>query len=280
MARLSKFDREIKTKMDGLQGEPSARVWAGIREATPTASTSIRWTRVAAILLPLAILAGAAVLWVSLGGSEGEQKPIANTPQQVEQPLQPEPRQPIAEESDAQPEAMPLTPEDETPVAKQLPERSQQPRHNPGQIAIEPDLDFQEVVDNSGRPPMREQEQPDLAPKQFDPQEMEPEKEVYAEDQAPVEQAPEEALAPEGDEASNSQPEKRQFALRDLREMDVEEMKDKAGAFLGDVAKEGAEKLGVKTSFEKERIDEEHTRKKFAASFGNFSIKRVKRTKE
>jgi len=275
--------------MDGLEGEPSARVWAGIREATPatgTAASRVRY-RIAAILIPAALVAGALITWNLLqqdapqesGMVEQRQEqglptmePKKSTPLAIEQPKAAGATDEAVEEDVVEPGTQPRQ---QTGVEPQEDAGYQKDSRNlPDQINMIPELDYQEVVDNQPK----EQVMPNLKPgEDLEPA---PQQEEIIAQETPQEEVVEEIAPEKGQQAGNSGSEKRQFAIADLRDMSMDDVKEKAGAFLGNVAQNASDKIGLQTDYTEEEIDAQHTRKKFSASLGKFSIKRVKKSKK
>ncbi len=96
MARQNQFDKAVKGKIQGLEAEPSARVWAGIREAVPAKSGPSRglYIKLAALLILIGMSGGA---WWYFSGTSTEnsdkggkqlteQSPNSNTTQNQKSP--------------------------------------------------------------------------------------------------------------------------------------------------------------------------------------------------
>lgn len=293
MARLSKFDKEIKKQMQGLQGEPSARVWAGIREATPTSGSSPWLFRSAAAILLLGILASGA-WYLSRGGVE-EAGDLAGG-NGVDSVQQDSPRSPAAPghqllvQEDVGPDDASTSEQDGLAVDVEEKDEELPSQPDNSRISPMPALENQGVVHEATEEvqeevpemaPIKEMQVPkDILPQEF-PVET-PQEEVIAEEN-PVVPAEEEEEAPEeiqGAQPENSRPTRRQYALSDLKNISKEDVRKKSGAVLGNLALNASEAIGIKTEVERESIDDEHDKKKFAAHIGPISFKRVRKVKK
>lgn len=283
MARLSKFDKAIKAQMQGLQGEPSAKVWAGIRAATPAKGGGLNpWIlRSAAALLLIGVLGATA--WY-IGRGEGMEESEIVQEQGLDQGEVQQPA-PIAEPSllvqddSAEEPAEEVERDEERDDRNEKVAPSTKPKTQPTTKYLSPNpaLEQQGIVQQEKTPaPRSMQELP--APKMEMPLE-EPviEEVIVEEDDQMQEMKPIQVPDPvQGAQPETSRSTRKQYALSDLKDISREDVRKKSGEILGNFALNASEALGFDTEITTESIDENHEKKAFSTQIGPFSFKRVR----
>jgi|GEM_PF-6236613 len=290
MARPNQFDQKIKSKVYSHKAEPSARVWAGVREAIPARNSGrkIIFLRLSAALILLSLAGGA---WWYFGTDQGT---IQGGKQLTEQLNQPQTPQSAWAGSTSQPstsDASPVTVDtqeadpkeifrEETPawnaptakVSNSKPSRKAIANDNATQTTnpaqenlsapiVEPALESRNEVDETPALAVPVEEEVIEAPAPLPTLQ-----EVIAEEEKQVKEGTLEKAKEV--QAESNQSRKRRI---DLNNLDFQKVKAQTGSALGNLAQATGEKIGIHTE-----VDESDKKKKFSANFGPFKIKRVK----
>lgn len=229
MERPSKFDRAIQDKLSGMEAEPSARVWANVRDgigAVPTASSQgNNWLRIAAAAA-LLIMAGTGAYF--LLSPKGESTYYANsfpsTPARnwLGHPLKSQLIDTLA------------------PAPTPLPVRS----FHPNMIADKPHVP--------------------VAPQKELPAPVQEKQEIIVKQEAPLQPAPELKPVPQAAErvevfADNSSPaaqgNKRSFKLPTADDFTVASLREKSKGLLPTLAEKAEEKLGIPAEYAHQDTD-------------------------
>lgn len=282
MARLSKFDREIKNQMQDVQGEPSAKVWMGIREEIGTQRAGGKaWLYRSAAAILLLTLAGASIWWYFGREPEGKSSGV----QMVQDQVNEHPRSPsqdkvpfVAPDADqnkmveeAPTEDQPvLKPEPETEryvvreVKSETPELVRDPEPAPSlenEPLRSPELGLEGIVERVPKTPrekMPEQEDPEVV---IDPD------------------TDQKAIAEVEDQPESAATHRRQYNLNQLRNISKDQVKEKSGAVLGSVANQAKKVIGLETEVSKSS-NEQYENNAYSVRLGPIKLKRSRKLKK
>ncbi len=302
MARQSRFDKAVKGKVKDYQAEPSAKVWAGIRESVPGKPGPGRafYARLVGALLIVGV--GGLIWWsVSQNGTSNEemggkqlqqttdatQNETANRAQDLSQDA-PNKQEMAANEATADSEeentsfddaTSNLTANRSTQTASFNNETAKKNTLKPGRQSGNTQEESKE--DNSidaQTEPNREitMEGISTTPEQLEEISSTPPQptlqEIIAREDAQEKTGEVEAKA---DVEGESKTGRRRL---NLRNMDRDEFRDRTGTVLGKVAQGAGDVLGIKTDVKESETDERKSRE-VTVKFGPFKIKRVKNKK-
>lgn len=288
MARPNQFDQEIKSKVYSHQAEPSARVWAGVREAIParTPSRKIIFLRFSAALILLSLAGGA---WWYFGTDNG---PAHGGEQLTQEFYQTDP----APQSDWAGSTSNESTSDASPVAVETAEDNTQdsireeatawnaPTAKASTTAPSRKAFANNDNNNSNQPAQENTSEPVADPEleaRLDVSE-EPELVVPVEivtATPPLVPTLQEAIAEEEqqvkegtvEEVKEVEGEAAQSRKRLIDFSNLQDVKAQTGSAITNLAQEAGEKIGIHT--EREQTDK---KKKFSANFRSLKIKRVK----
>lgn len=291
MARQNQFDKAIKDKVKTLEAEPSARVWAGVREAVPGKSGLGRvfYLRLAALLIVVGLSGGA---WWYYSGSSTEK--TEGGKQLTQQSQTPDPKEKPSDNA-ISPATQPTVAPDleaetdlnaNTELALNSDEKNQKSQYDAplARSSAKTEKKAIENKDNNLPEPIVEPIQ-ELALEGI-----EETKPIEVAEEAPVEAknttlqeviAREDAQEKEGSvkkaEDVEGESETGRRRRLNLSNLNRDEMRSKTGQVLGNLAQEAGEKIGIQANVKKTETDERQT-KKVTVKFGPLKFKRVKNT--
>lgn len=281
MERLNKFDEAIKGKIGALEGEPSARVWAGVRAEIGDGLSYGKYAwlykvgAAAAVLLLLGIGVvvknntrpqGQEATTVGVDSANPNKKPLEIIKQQQDDPwmvddsgMQRDEHKKNRKVTDRDLQGMMVNwPNPNPQIANQEgPELQDLPREAPQRNTIQNDLNQQSPVQRPDRfvdAPTREgsKDQKERAP------ELKPDrKEVMAQ---------------------NDEPGKRKRRVPTPRDLQIDKLREKSPSILATLASGAKKYLGMDTEYRQE-VKEDKTTSAFYADFGLFKVRRVKSKK-
>ncbi|MEM1000472.1 MAG: hypothetical protein AAGN35_25695 [Bacteroidota bacterium] len=265
MEKRSKFDEAIRESVYGLEDEPSAAVWAGIRSEIGPAVPPGRavWTYRILVAASIAFLFALAFL---LNQKEDRQTaPIA-----TQQGVETKPSTPVAPPAPSQWASEPQN--RRTPRPEKV-----LPWYGPAY----PERENAGYADESGQPlpEMKQRDTPveSPAPEQFVERTPEEIEEVPVPEMIPVPQTNDQAIA-ENTSPPVRRGRNRSFRLPRVDDLNTEKIKEKSRGILGSIASGARDVLGIDARYAKtEKADTRTTA--FNANFGLFRIKKVKTVK-
>lgn len=299
MARRNRFDKAIKGKVTGYQAEPSARVWAGIREAVPgkTGPNRSLYIKMAAVLVLIGLAGGA---WWYLSGPDSTYEDKGGKQLTQQSQTQPEGQKPsespiVANNTETNSTEANTEIEGTEAKTETVPTdgKNNANEYVNSSTRKSPIANRAELKTNK-KAKTKEDNNIDLVNEPIQEVKMEGIEEtaqINVADEAPIEEVPstlQEVIAREDAEEKQGTLEeeehvegesetgrKRRLNLSNLNREDV---RSKTGTVLGNLAQGAGEAIGIQSKVKKTETEERKT-KEVTVKFGPLKFKRVKNTK-